>query len=143
MTKIKLVDGTIFSAEKVEIVNGTLQLTVIDDVSVEDLADAFSDKNNTCHITLLTESGKESGFKTGFTSFAGIMYNADCSKTVQMFQPKDVTERRISDAEGKANQAIADSAENKDKSDILAEQNEVLASTVDAILTEIIPSLVV
>ena len=155
MTKVKLVNGTIFSADKVEIVNGTLQITVIDDVSVEDLADAFSDKYNTCHITLLTESGKESGFKVGFTSFEGIMFNADCSKTVQMFQPKDVTEERISHAEGlaieasKASIAAYNSSEDakveasyaSDKADAAIDRNEVLAETLDNLLTEVIPGM--
>lgn len=105
MTIILLTDGTIINASEVELVNGTLKITTTDDIPVEELATLFSDKEKTSHIKLLTESGKESGYKTGFTSFAGIMYAADGAKTVELFQPKDITEARISNAEGAAIQA--------------------------------------
>ena len=82
----------------------------------------------------MTEADVECGYKTGFTSFAGIEYDADGVKTVELFQPVDVTEKRIADAEGKANQANA-------KTVALEEQNVVLASTLDSILTDVIPSL--
>lgn len=104
MTKIKLVDGTIINASTVELVGGVLKITTADH-TVEELAELFNNKENTSLITLLTESEVESGFKTGFTSFAGIVYNPDDTKTVELFQPADVTEARISNAEGAANAA--------------------------------------
>lgn len=113
MTKIKLSDGTIINASNVEMVNGVLKITTTD-LTVEELAALFSDKSKTSHITLLTESDVESGFKAGFTSFAGINYGTDGAKTVELFQPKDVTEARISNAEGAANAANAN-AENAAK----------------------------
>lgn len=100
MTKIKLVNGTIINAESVEVVNGLLMIST-KERSVEELAELFGNKENTSHIVLMTESDVESGFKDGFTSFAGINYNADGLKVVGLFQPKDVTEARISDVEGK------------------------------------------
>ena len=111
MTKIKLVDGTIINAVSVEIVKGVLEISTTDH-TVEELADIFSNKETTNLITLMTESGIETGFQTGFTSFAGILYGADGLKTVQLFQPVDVAESRISNAEGVANAAnsIAESA---------------------------------
>ena len=111
MTKIKLVNGTIISAQTVELVEGVLKMTTTEH-TVEELAEMFSDKENTNLITLMTESGIETGFQTGFTSFAGILYGADETKTVQLFQPVDVTESRISNAEGVANAAnsMAESA---------------------------------
>lgn len=111
MTKIKLVNGTIISAQTVELVEGVLKITTTEH-TVEELAEMFSDKENTNLITLMTESEIESGFQTGFTSFAGILYGADGLKTVQLFQPADVTESRISNAEGVANAAnsMAESA---------------------------------
>lgn len=133
MTKIKLVDGTIISASSVELVSGVLKITTTEH-TVEELAALFSDKSNTSLITLLTESEKESGYKTGFTSFAGITYDADGNKTVELYQPADVTEARISNAEGAANAASASAA-------AVEEQNAVLAATVDSILTDVIPSL--
>ena len=100
MTKIKLVNGTIVNAETVEVVNGVLKISTIE-ATVEELAELFGNKDNTSHIILMTESGKESGFKDGFTSFAGISYDADGLKTIELFQPRDVTEVRISNIEGK------------------------------------------
>lgn len=133
MTKIKLTDGTIINASTVEVVNGTLKITTAEH-TVEELDALFSDKSKTNHIVLMTESGKETGYKTGFTSFAGIIYNPDKTKTIELFQPKDVTEARVANAEGTANLANEKAAE-------VENQNVVLASTVDSILTEIIPSL--
>ena len=120
MTKIKLVDGTIINAESVELVKGVLQIIVNTTITVEELAEIFSDKENTSLITLMTESGIESGYKTGFTSFAGINYDAEGVKTVELFQPKDVTEERLADAEG----AVA----------LVNEDIAELSSTVDALL---------
>lgn len=133
MTKIKLTDGTIINASTVEVVNGILKITTAEK-TVEELDALFSDKSKTSNIVLMTESGKETGYKTGFTSFAGIMYNPEKTKTIELFQPKDVTEARVANAEGTANLANEKAAE-------VENQNVVLASTVDSILTEIIPSL--
>ena len=119
MTKIKLVDGTIINADSIELVNGALKITTVEK-TVEELAEIFSDKNNTSLIVLMTPSGKETGYKEGFTSFAGINYDSEGVKTVELFQPADVTEARISGAEGVANQASADVDE--------------LEATVDALL---------
>ena len=102
MTKIKLTNGTVINADSVDLSNGVLRITT-SELTVEELATIFSDKNNTNHITLMTESGLETGYKTGFTSFAGINYDADGTKTVQLFQPKDVTEARLSNVEATTN----------------------------------------
>lgn len=104
MTKIKLVDGTVLNVSNVELVKGVLKITT-SNLTVEELATLFTNKENTNRIVFLTESGAESGYKVGFTSFAGIAYGADGTKVVEMFQPKDVTEARISKAEGMANTA--------------------------------------
>ena len=104
MAKIKLVDGTEINVTAVELVQGVLKLTTTDK-TVEELAAIFTDKSNTSLITLLTDSGVESGCKTGFTSFAGIKYDAEGAKTVELFQPVDATEARISNAECAANAA--------------------------------------
>ena len=104
MTKIKLVNGTIINADNVELVNGVLNISTTEK-TVEELHEIFADKSNTSVIILMTESEVEIGYKTGFTSFAGIVYNPDETKTVELFQPADVTEARISNAEGAANAA--------------------------------------
>lgn len=119
MTKIKLVNGTIISASTVELVAGVLKITTTEH-TVEELAEMFSNKENTNLITLMTESEIETGIQTGFTSFSGIDYDSEGVKTVKLFQPVDATESRIANAEGTANQAIAETAE--------------LEATVDALL---------
>lgn len=101
MTKIKLVNGTIINADTIDLSSGILRITTVE-LTVEELATLFSDKNNTNHIVLMTENGSESGYKSGFTSFAGIQYNPDGSKTVELFQPRDVTEARLSNVEAMA-----------------------------------------
>ena len=101
MTKIKLANGTIINAETVEVVKGVLKISTAES-TVEELAELFSNKENTCYIVLMTAANVESGYKTGFTSFAGIHYDTDGLKTVELFQPVDVTEKRIADAESMA-----------------------------------------
>lgn len=113
MTKIKLTDGTIISASNVEVVNGTLKITTTEN-TVEELHKIFSDKSKTSLITLMTESEIETGYKTGFTSFAGINYDVDGNKTVELFQPKDVTENRLSNVEGSTERLTVETNENSE-----------------------------
>ena len=102
MTIVKLTDGTTINASEVVLENGVLKITTAEH-TVEELAEIFSNKENTSMITLLTPARVVSGYKTGFTSFAGINYNPEGFKTVELFQPKDVTEARIANAEAAAN----------------------------------------
>lgn len=102
MTKIKLTNNIIINADNVDLTNGILRITTKES-TVEELATIFSDKSNTNHIILMTESGLETGYKTGFTSFAGINYDANGTKTIELFQPKDVTEARLSNVEATTN----------------------------------------
>ncbi len=140
MTKVKLVNGTVINASDVIFKNGSLNITTADH-TVEELAKIFSDKSNLSHIVLLTENGIESGYKDGFTSYAGIKYNTDGTKTVELFQPKDVTEARISKIENTAN-GVKEAAKNThDKVQKLEESNSTMLETIDSILTEVIPSL--
>lgn len=104
MTKIKLSNGTIINVNDVVLENGILKISTTE-YTVEKLAKMFSNKENTNLITLLTESEVESGYKKGFTSFAGIIYGSDGLKTIELFQPKDITEARLSNAEAIANLA--------------------------------------
>lgn len=140
MTKVKLSNGTIVNATDVKVVSGVLKITTTD-FAVEELANLFSDKENTSLITLMTEANVECGYKTGFTSFVGIDYSAEGVKTVELFQPVDVTEKRVANAEGKAAQATNTANAASEKTMLLEEQNTVLASTLDSILTDVIPSL--
>lgn len=119
MTKVKLVDKTIINATEVKIENGILKIST-EENTVEELAEMFANKENTNLITFLTETDIESGFKVGFTSFLGINYDAEGVKTVELTQPVDVTEARISNAEGSIN--------------IVNEEVTELETTVNALL---------
>lgn len=147
MTIIKLTDGTTINATDVELSYGILKITT-EDHTVEELAAIFSDKQKTSHIVMLTAAGVESGFRDGFTSFAGIQYTADGIKTVALFQPIDDLERRVATAEGvavgaatTAEGAVAVANTATEKTMTLDEQMVVLASTLDSVLTDVIPSL--
>ena len=102
MTKVKLVNGSIINALEVKLENGILKIST-EENTVEELAEMFANKENTNLITFLTETDIESGFRVGFTSFLGINYNAEGVKTVELAQPKDITEARISNSEGSIN----------------------------------------
>lgn len=103
MEKIKLADGTMVNISNIDFVNGILKISTPDS-TVEELAEMFSNKSNTNLITIMARNGKVCGYKSGFTSFAGITYDADGTKTIELFQPMDTTEARISNAESMANQ---------------------------------------
>lgn len=126
MTKIKLTNGTIINASNVELVSGVLKISTTES-TVEELAEIFSNKEKTSLLILMTESGVESGYKKGFTSFAGINYDAEGVKTVELFQPKDVTEARISNAEATANFAKAN-AESANSTASLANEKATSAN---------------
>ena len=130
MTKIKLTNGTVIDASEVEVVNGTLKITTTDH-TVEELAEIFSNKNNTSYITLMTESEKVSGYKTGFTSFAGINYDVDGNKTVELFQPKDVTESRLSNVEGNTSRLTEETYENTENIIDVQAQVDYIAMMTD------------
>ena len=110
MTKIRLVDGTIVNASSVELVAGVLKITTLDS-TVEELAGVFSDEENIALLVFMTESGIETGYRTGFTSFAGIDYDAAGNKTIKLFQPMDLTEARVATAEGTAYMAMQETTE--------------------------------
>ena len=103
MRKIKLLDGTIIEITEKSLINGILKIST-KEKTVEELAEIFSNKENTNYIAILSRNDVEIGFNKGFTSFAGITYDTDGIKTIELFQPKDVTEARISNLEGATNE---------------------------------------
>ena len=103
MDKIKLANGTIMSVSNIDSSDRALKISTTE-FTVEELAEIFSNKDNTNYIVIMTASEKEVGFKTGFTSFAGIEYDAEGVKTIELFQPIDDMEARVSNVEGMANQ---------------------------------------
>lgn len=104
MTKIKLIDGTVIDSISVEVTKGILKITT-NDFTPEQLAAFFGNSENTSIIKIMTESEIESGAIAGFTSFVGVIYNEDKTKTVGLVQPVNSTESMISDALFKANSA--------------------------------------
>lgn len=110
MDKIKLANGTVISVSNIDSSDRTLKISTTD-FTVEELADMFSNKENTNYIVIMTESEKETGFKIGFTSFAGINYDNNGVKTIELFQPIDDMEARVSNIEGvasKTNSGLTD-----------------------------------
>jgi hypothetical protein len=103
MRKIKLVNGTVIEITEKSLVNGILKIST-KEKTVEELAELFSNKENTSYIATLSRNDVEIGFNKGFTSFAGITYDTDGIKTIELFQPKDVTEARIANLEGATNE---------------------------------------
>lgn len=103
MRKIKLADGTTIEIVETSLINGILKI-LTKEKTVEELADLFSNKENTSYIAILSRNETEIGYRKGFTSFAGITYDTEGVKTVELFQPKDVTEARISNLEGVTNE---------------------------------------
>lgn len=133
MGKIKLVDGTELNVTNVELVRGALKISTAE-LTVEELATMFSDKSNTNRIALLTDSGAECGYKTGFTSFAGINYDTEGVKTVELFQPVDITEARLSRAEAAANEV-------SEQVSSVSEETTMLIETLEMLMLDIIPNL--
>lgn len=103
MDKIKLVNGTVLNVSNIDSSDRVLKISTTD-FTVEELAEMFANKENTNYIVIMTESEKETGFKIGFTSFAGINYDNDGVKTIELFQPIDNMEARVSNVEGVAHQ---------------------------------------
>lgn len=125
MNKIKLSNGTVLSVQKIELLNGILKLTTLE-YTVEQLADMFSNKENTKLIAILTEAGTESGYKEGFTSFGGITYSSSGAKTIELFQPVDPTEARLTAAEVNISKAQNLAKNAKDKANSVDETINVL-----------------
>ena len=136
MTKVKLVNGAIINALEVKMENGFLKITT-EENTVEELAELFADKENTNLITLMTETEIESGFKVGFTSFVGIEYDANGVKTVELMQPTDITEARISNAECLANQSL-ETAKSLEERVVVVEEGQEIQDGAIIELAEII-----
>lgn len=140
MTKIRLATGEIITCEDVELMYGVLKIST-KEKTVEELAALFSDKEKTSCITLLTESGKEAGFKVGFTTFAGIQYGADGIKTIEMAQPADVTEARLSSAAGEAAAAVAMAEHAATEAQEAREKADTVQTSLDTAITELTMAL--
>ena len=139
MDKTKLSNGTVLNISNIEVVYGALKIST-PDFTVEELAELFSAKENTALITIMTAAEQATGYKTGFTSFSGIQYDADGTKTIELFQPVDVTEQRLSNAESNiilANEAASNASAKADGTDAKVSSLEETINTLLGVETEV------
>jgi hypothetical protein len=123
MQKIKLVDGKVYEIKSIEIVKGNLEI-VIADMTAEEVQEIFSDKANLSTITMLTESGEESGAQYGFVCYSGL-YMSDNEKRVILTKEADKDAERITSAEARAVAALARVEELEAENIVLKEEMTV------------------
>lgn len=110
--KIRLVDGTIYLASRVEITNGRLEID-IQDKTAEEVQAIFNVPANLTRIQLLTDENEVfgDGF-VGWTVYGGVMLNGQI-KTAILTKETDTTQERIVNAEANALAATAAAEEAK------------------------------
>lgn len=91
--KIKLIDGSVYSAERAEVTNGRLEVDFINK-SAEEIQTIFTEKGNIANIELLTNDGNKFGEVPGFTSYGGVMVFGDI-RTVILTKDVDMKEERL------------------------------------------------
>lgn len=91
--KIKLIDGSVYSAERAEVTNGRLEVD-FRDKSAEEIQTIFTEKGNIANIELLTNDGNKFGEVPGFTSYGGVMVFGDI-RTVILTKDVDMKEERL------------------------------------------------
>ena len=95
--KIRLVDGSVYSAERAEITNGRLEIDM-KDKTAEELQDIFMTQANISNIELLTDMDEKFGDVPGWTVYGGVMLVGD-TKTVILTKEKDSLKERLINAE--------------------------------------------
>ena len=91
--KIKLIDGSVYSVERAEVINGRLEVD-FRDKSAEEIQTIFTEKGNIANIELLTNDGNKFGEVPGFTSYGGVMVFGDI-RTVILTKDVDMKEERL------------------------------------------------
>ena len=91
--KIKLIDGSVYSVERAEVINGRLEVDFINK-SAEEIQTIFTEKGNIANIELLTNDGNKFGEVPGFTSYGGVMVFGDI-RTVILTKDVDMKEERL------------------------------------------------
>jgi len=101
MQKFKIVDGSVYKADSVEIVKGNLEI-VFSDNTAEEVQEIFKDqKANLSTIVLLTESGEESGYLYDYVCYSGLFMVGD-SKKITLTKETDKDSIRLTNAEAAA-----------------------------------------
>lgn len=98
--KIRLVDKTIYTVSRAEIVNSRLEIDFIDKTA-EEVQEIFSVPANLETIELLTDSEEKFGELPGWSVLGGVLLNNE-TKTVILTKAIDVTEQRLTSAEADA-----------------------------------------
>lgn len=91
--KIKLIDGSVYSVERAEVINGRLEVD-FRDKSAEEIQTIFTEKGNIANIELLTNDGDKFGEVPGFASYGGVLVLGDI-RTVILTKDVDMKEERL------------------------------------------------
>lgn len=103
--KIKLLNGTTYTATRAEVVNGKLEID-FRDMTAEEVQAVFSVPANLQTIELHTDEGNLFGSLPGWTVYGGVTL-LNNTKTVILTKQIDVTAERITQAEASALEAKA------------------------------------
>lgn len=101
--KIRLVDESIYSISRAEIVNSRLEIDFVGKTA-EEVQKICSVPANMANIELLTDENEMFGELPGWSVYSGVMLN-DETKTAIMTKAVNVTEQRITAAEANALEA--------------------------------------
>ena len=118
--KIRLVDKTIYTVSRAEIVNNRLEIDFTDKTA-EEVQEIFSVPANLETIELLTDADEKFGELPSLNVYGGVLLN-DETKTVILTKAIDVTEQRLTSAEANALSAKTEAEEAKTATDINATQ---------------------
>lgn len=103
--KIRLLDGSIYPVERVDVSNGKLEIDFVER-SPEELQAIFSTPALLEKIDLLGDDNELVGEHTGWTVYAGIFFFGD-RDTVSLIKEADSVQNRITTAEAKAIEAAS------------------------------------
>ena len=118
--KIRLVDKTIYTVSRAEIVNSRLEIDYTDKTA-EEVQEIFSVPPNHAVIELLTDLEEKFWELPGWSVLGGVMLNGE-TKTAILTKAVDVTEQRLTSAEANALSAKTEAEEAKKATDINATQ---------------------
>lgn len=132
--KIRLVDQTIYTVNRAEIVDGRLEIDFVDKTA-EEVQEIFQTPANLTAIDLLTDADDQFGQLAGWSVYGGVTLVGDI-KTAILTKAPNVTEERITAAEADALAAKAAAAEQAQDIAELKEQVATGGADVDRELFE-------
>lgn len=137
MTTIKLTNGTLIPCEIIETKNGVLMIETNTEQTTEELRVLFAAKENLTVLELQTPSGDKLGERYGYVCYSGILLLENGNKCIELTQEIDVTEQRITRAEGQARRAITDVDAAKQTAEALAVETAAYNIELDFRLSNI------